>query len=471
MLMSCQKEMYNFSSNQDGEIDRFFSCSTRAPILDYVIHFLETKNDSLDFIPKFIEKYGMPSWDNSVYFEEDNKYLLVPFKNPSKEEIEGVWTFKIEENNYIHSLPVVKQKTSERDYWAFDYFTCNVLKKKPRSGLLFEDIVKTKAGLPEYKCVWSRIEIEFNGSIAYGDWKQHCWNDLDNYSIFGDDSQMMRGDIPVDYIGGGGGGAPGPNFPAPPSEDKNKNKLPNETPKTVIDDCNDKYQKIKNLNNTLLGTIKAINSRIINGNKKPSFDDFLTKVKSDPSHEHSMSIQNYGEDGLVAEPINTGTESSVLVVTTNCTCADIHNHPNNTPPSPRDLWVLVSNANASNNYTTRFIIGENGDYYAMNVTDQSKVKAFYEKYGSINKYIDSNHNFIEETDFQKDWDESMSKFKKLGENDAWCYALAYIMQKYDMGITMLSQKKDEKGFTSMHMKVDVDKKDSSIIFLIPVQCN
>lgn len=216
--------------------------------------------------------------------------------------------------------------------------------------------------------------------------------------------------------------------------------------------------------------MKDVNAISVGGNIKPSFKDYLIKIQSDPLHEHSMSIQNYGNDGLVAEPINTGTESSVLVVSTKYTCADIHNHPNDTPPSPRDLWVLVSNANDSNLFNTRFVIGKNGDYYAMNVTDQSKVKAFYQKYGSIEDNIDSSNNFIYGSRFQKDWENAMEKFEDLGENDAWCYTLAYIMQKYDMGITMLSQKKDENGFTSMHMKQEVDPKDSNINYLIPAKC-
>lgn len=208
--------MYDFSSNEDGKIEHFFNCSTRAPILDGVIHFLKTKNDSLDFVPRFIEKYGMPVWDNAVYLEDDCKYLLVPFKNPSKKEIEGIWTFKIENNNYIHSFPVIKQKTIERDYWTFDYFTCDVLKKKPKSGLMFEDVMKTKAGLPEYKCIRSRVEVELNGRIVYGDWKTHCWNDTENFSLYGDDRNSMMSDFKLDdirgaggYIGGNGGGGGG----------------------------------------------------------------------------------------------------------------------------------------------------------------------------------------------------------------------------------------------------------------------
>ena len=235
--------MYDFSSNEDGKIEHFFNCSTRAPILDGVIHFLKTKNDSLDFVPRFIEKYGMPVWDNAVYLEDDCKYLLVPFKNPSKKEIEGIWTFKIENNNYIHSFPVIKQKTIERDYWTFDYFTCDVLKKKPKSGLMFEDVMKTKAGLPEYKCIRSRVEVELNGRIVYGDWKTHCWNDTENFSLYGDDRNSMMSDFKLDdirgaggYIGGNGDGGGGV-FPQP-AETDNSPKIIKDT--TFVDskaDC------------------------------------------------------------------------------------------------------------------------------------------------------------------------------------------------------------------------------------------
>lgn len=61
------------------------------------------------------QKYGMPSWDHSVYLEEENKSLLVQFKNSSKKEIEGIWMFTLLPNNYIHSIPIIKQKANERD--------------------------------------------------------------------------------------------------------------------------------------------------------------------------------------------------------------------------------------------------------------------------------------------------------------------------------------------------------------------
>jgi hypothetical protein len=43
-----------------------------------------------------------------------------------------------------------------------------------------------------------------------------------------------------------------------------------------------------------------------------------------------------------------------------------------------------------------------------------------------------------------------------GSEDAWNYALAYIIDKYDMGIGLFRQKKGENGFTSLHMKKDTD---------------
>ena len=114
-------------------------------------------------------------------------------------------------NNYGKNYPppslkqIRRLETIERDYWTFDYFTCDVLKKKPKSGLMFEDVVKTKAGLPEYKCIRSRVEVELNGRIEYGDWKTHCWNDTQNFSLYGDDGNSMMNDFKLDDIGGAGG--------------------------------------------------------------------------------------------------------------------------------------------------------------------------------------------------------------------------------------------------------------------------
>lgn len=228
-LMSCEKEIYDSSYKEGNSVDQFFNRSTRAPIVDGVINFLKVKNDSLDFIPKFVEKYGMPSWDHSVYLEEENKYLLVPFKNSSKKEIEGIWMFTLLPNNYIHSIPIIKQKANERDYWTFDYFTCDVLKKKPASGLVFENVEKTKSGLPERSCVWSRIDVGFNGQTGYGSWKQHCWDDLSYFSLYNDDvsgsgAGFSDYNLDGDFGGYGGGVNGGGGDPTPQLENKNQIK-------------------------------------------------------------------------------------------------------------------------------------------------------------------------------------------------------------------------------------------------------
>lgn len=199
-LFSCEKEMYDYSYKENRSVDKFFSNSIKEPIIDGVINFLKVKNDSLDFVPRFIEKYGIPSWDNSVYVSEERNYLLVPFKNPSKKEIEGVWLFAFSPNNRIHSIPIVKQKTGMNDHWTFDYFTCDVLKKTPKSGLVF-DCPKTKGFADVIHCTFGTIEV---GGYTVQQ-EPHCWNDV-MYLMDASSNSSSQGGSGDDYISGGGGG-------------------------------------------------------------------------------------------------------------------------------------------------------------------------------------------------------------------------------------------------------------------------
>lgn len=238
LLAGCQKEMYDYSRNDNQATSVFFNYFGKAPTVSGVINLLKLKNDSLDFVPRFVERYGMPVWDNSIYLE-DSKYLLVPFRKPLEEEIEGVWLFGFLSNNKIHSFPVLKQKTDMNDRWVFDYFTCDVLKKRPKSGFLF-DCPDTKGYRSITRCTYPVI-IVGNVEVKQG---PHCWNEW----IYIDENRgSSSADIPYcDHLdfgdGGGGGGGSTPQ----PTETENAPKIIKDT--TFVDtkaDCI--FEKMKML--------------------------------------------------------------------------------------------------------------------------------------------------------------------------------------------------------------------------------
>lgn len=105
-----------------------------------ITSFLKSKNDSLDFITEFVEKFGYPVWGNSVHISDgEQTTFFVPIKSELLSEIETIWLFKKKDNNLKYYI--VQKTLKNRDVgWTFDYFTQRVLHKLPNSGLIFKNI-------------------------------------------------------------------------------------------------------------------------------------------------------------------------------------------------------------------------------------------------------------------------------------------------------------------------------------------
>jgi hypothetical protein len=106
--------------------------------------------------------------------------------------------------------------------------------------------------------------------------------------------------------------------------------------------------------------------------------------------ESGFSIRQSAADGSVyTSDIETGTNNSVDITNYQNSVADVHIHANsNYPPSATDIFSLVKMSFFGDhpNLKTSFVVGNDGTQYAMTVTDESKVIAFYNQ---INGAVDS----------------------------------------------------------------------------------
>lgn len=196
---------------------RFFNISSTDMRLYSIATQLKLKNDTAEFVPAFIEKYGYPLWEKAFLFpEKGNTVYAVPIKNVIPDsEIEAIWFFIVKYDYTTYTLysrtmanEIIAQIGGDgiEETWMFDYFTRNLLLKEPASGLIFlpTDTAKTRSySLPVEDELYCTHVVSWTGNGEnYYDHGYTCWS-TSNISYFFSES----GDIGVGGGGGGGGGS------------------------------------------------------------------------------------------------------------------------------------------------------------------------------------------------------------------------------------------------------------------------
>lgn len=129
--------------------------------------------------------------------------------------------------------------------------------------------------------------------------------------------------------------------------------------------------------------------------------------------------------------------------------ADIHNHPNNKPPSTGDVYSMMKYHLQHNTFSTRYVLSSDGTLYALVITDTQAIREFLSKYPpsiTANPKGGSFINFPQElfekyTDLQMDFSESG--------------ALSYILNEYNAGISLV--KMDGSGrFRNINITKNTD---------------
>ncbi len=138
------------------------------------------------------------------------------------------------------------------------------------------------------------------------------------------------------------------------------------------------------------------------------------------------------ENGVVKSTgIQTGGATSVtLSHTYSDPLGDLHNHPNNNPPSPGDLYSLINARNQFSNYNTRYVVTQDGTTYALVVTDPSAMNTFLQNYPpSITPNPDGGNYVNFPQSIFDEWADLKNTFSESG-------ALGFILNKYNSGITL-----------------------------------
>ena len=92
--------------------------------------------------------------------------------------------------------------------------------------------------------------------------------------------------------------------------------------------------------------------------------------------EHAVAFGKDSNKNIISSCISNGTTISGSIPKIANAFADIHNHPNNTPPDAGDLYGLITINKNNTAYDTRFIITSTGTVYALLITDHLAATSF-----------------------------------------------------------------------------------------------
>ena len=179
--------------------------------------------------------------------------------------------------------------------------------------------------------------------------------------------------------------------------------------------------------------IAAQESTIVSKNK-----EYLTALKAineaNATEEHSITLGKASDGTMTQAPMNNGGQ---YIVQTNTDWAGafaaLHNHPNNTPLSAGDIYASVQLNVKNSSFTTSYIL-TNGEVYAIVVTNLSLAQDFVKTYPA-DQLPNQSPEFPNDIFYEIDGLKSIMGYGNEGRTTA----IAFILDKYSAGITLLKQ--------------------------------
>ncbi|WP_152909115.1 hypothetical protein [Chryseobacterium sp. Hurlbut01] len=161
----------------------------------------------------------------------------------------------------------------------------------------------------------------------------------------------------------------------------------------------------------------------------------------------------------------TGLSNMPVTESTFTVNGSFHSHPTLNAYeciSVADLYAFYTAHQSNIHFSTLFVLGATGSVYNLSITDPVKFSTFTGSYPE-NTYSNTAEGIWKEaTDIGKDFEDVQKKFEKQGktEDEAFALAQAYVLKKYDIGITI--SKQDSSGdFKPIFVKETKDPTDSN----------
>lgn len=155
-------------------------------------------------------------------------------------------------------------------------------------------------------------------------------------------------------------------------------------------------------------------------------------------NEHSITFGKDANGNITTSSMTTGGTSSGTVNTSwPGAFADMHNHPNAQPPSPGDMYNLISINQNHSGYDTRFVVAPDGSVYALVVVNLNTANTFVTNYPSVNIGYGPDFPDLINDDFinAKISAQSQGYSNLIAEE----MAMAFVLDKYNSGMALLKQ--------------------------------
>lgn len=128
-------------------------------------------------------------------------------------------------------------------------------------------------------------------------------------------------------------------------------------------------KRIQSETEELWESLDSIQARTLGINTYISFQTYLDEVAKDPGNEHATLLIDYEDEDhtRVLTEVFHGTEDNVIqTYSSNYVAAQVHNHPNGSPPSAQDLLFTAEMMREENNYQATFVYNhEDKSYYSL----------------------------------------------------------------------------------------------------------
>ncbi|MEO6681719.1 MAG: hypothetical protein ABIN48_02750, partial [Ginsengibacter sp.] len=162
--------------------------------------------------------------------------------------------------------------------------------------------------------------------------------------------------------------------------------------------------------------------------------------------EHDISFGKDNNGNIIKSTMSTGDENSGTAPSISNKFADIHNHRDNNPPSPGDIYSFIDGIINQPNFTIRYVIARGGDVYALVLTDRQAAINFNNNNPRvILTYLDSEGK---ERKYPPSFPDDI--FDKIGEVQDYLFkngvhsdllrdesSFSYILQQYNVGLSLL----------------------------------
>jgi len=217
-------------------------------------------------------------------------------------------------------------------------------------------------------------------------------------------------------------------------------------------------------------SLSSIKDTTLGINTYISFKTYLDEVAKDPKHEHATLLINYEDEDhtRVLTEVFHGTEDNVIqTYSSNYVAAQVHNHPNGSPPSAQDLLFTAEMMREENNYQATFAYNhEDKSYYSLYAY---KPEAGEDLYQALKNEIDPvTHDFKSGGECDKIVETINSTYKNFSTEMMQIYRLCAVIEEFGKGIAVTKYNPETKKNEVYRVEKGKDKKGN--IVYAPLIC-